>query len=89
MRIKNIFVVLLVMLLPILGIARDTQDFEATCDNIVFNEAYNLYHGKEDTYALQYALGEPSDRGKFNDELKKWYCIENDCWYGSLWKEDL
>lgn len=78
MQIKRILSILLIMLLPIGIMARDSKDFERACDAIVFNEAYEKFHDVVKPKSFTYVLGEKDNRLKYKDELLK-FCNENKC----------
>lgn len=79
MKIGNIFSALLIMLLPFFVFAGESKDLEKFCDNIIFNEAYKLYHGSEyNSRAFTYALGDQDKRGKYKYDLLE-LCENADC----------
>lgn len=80
MKIKYILPVLLILLLPVGLIARDSRDLEKFCDDVVFNETYKSYHGKDGVvYSVKYTMGEIDNRGEYIDDVLGWYCASHDC----------
>ncbi len=80
MKIKHILPAFLIMLLPVGIMATDNKDLEMFCDNIIFNEMYNLYYGLDtNSYAFEYALGEKNNRGKYKYDVLEICDEKNAC----------
>ena len=79
MKTKYILPLLMVVLMPIMGMATDEKSLERFCDNIIYNEAYEAHHYKPDNaYHLRYILGDRDNKGKYKYKVLD-FCGERDC----------
>lgn len=70
MKIRYILYVLLIVLLPVAGMATNEKDLETLCDNYVFNDIYTTYHNDSNlSLVFKYILGTKERRGMYKNDL--------------------
>lgn len=88
MKIKSILSILLIMLLPIAGIATNNGDEASVCADIIYEELFDICSKSEgNTRATKYILGVKGQKGIYKQDIVN-LCNENkDCdqaKYGNL-----